>query len=130
DAAVWSVLVVPPDPAGQGAGAVAGGGVDEGVCPFPLQDTDERFGFAVGAGRVGLGLDVADAVCGEQGAEAAAAIAGAVIGEHAADGDALLGIGADHGGEKGGAALGVFAWAQLDQAQREWSSTATWACCQ
>ncbi len=38
DAAVWSVVVVPPCPAGEGSGAVAAGGEDVGVGPFALED--------------------------------------------------------------------------------------------
>src|SRR5256885_17147428 len=66
------------------------------------------------AGRVGLGGDVADVVGGEQRLEAGAARARAVIGHHAADGDAVLGVGVDHGGEKGGAAFRGFVWAEVD----------------
>jgi hypothetical protein len=65
-----------------------------------LQDADEGFGFAVCPGGVGAGADVADAVLGEQAAEGARAVAGAVVGQDALDRGALLGIGGDHiGGE-------------------------------
>ena len=62
DAAVWSVVVVPAQPAGECVGAVAACGVDVGVGPFALEDADEGFGFPVGAWPVGAGADVADAV--------------------------------------------------------------------
>jgi hypothetical protein len=85
DAAVWSVVVVPAQPAGEGFGAVVAGGVDEAVGPFALQDADECFCFAVCPGRVGAGAQVADVVGGEDVTERVGAIAGAVVGQDALD---------------------------------------------
>jgi hypothetical protein len=110
DAAVWSVVVVPAQPAGEGFDAVVACWVDEAVGPFALQDADEGFGLAVGPGRVGPGADVADVVPGEQVTEGVASIASAIVGEDAANRGALFGVGGDQALGEAGAVLATLAW--------------------
>src|SRR3954451_23367719 len=55
-------------------------GVGGGVGPFALQSLDESFGFAVGAGPVGLGAAVLDAELGDGGAAHEGPGAGSVVG--------------------------------------------------
>ena len=62
---------------------------------------DEAFRLAVGAGSVRTGEAVLDAELEAGGAEVSRAIAGAVVGEQAADGDAVLGIEGDGGAQEG-----------------------------
>ena len=76
-------------------------GVMTNVSPFPQGGLNEAFGFAVGAVSVRTGEAVLDAELEAGGAEVAGAIAGAVIGEQAANGDAVLGIEGDGGAQKG-----------------------------
>src|ERR1041385_5802447 len=71
------------------------------VGPLAQGGLDEAFGLAVGAGSVGTGKAVLDAELKAGGAELAGAIAGAVVGEQAADGDAVLGVEGDGGGQEG-----------------------------
>jgi len=111
---VWSVVVVPAQPAWEGSGSVVAGGVDVGVGPFALQDADEGFGFAVCARCVGAGADVADVVLGEQSREVGGAVAAAVVGEDALDGGAALVIGSDQAAGDGDAVAGLLGGSQLD----------------
>src|ERR1051326_4978254 len=71
------------------------------VGPLAQGGLDEAFGLAVGAGSVGTGKAVLDAELKAGGAELAGAIAGAVVGEQAADGDAVLGVEGDGGVQEG-----------------------------
>jgi len=67
------------------------------VGPLAQGGLNEAFGLAVGARRVGTGESVLDAELEAGGAELAGAIAGAVVGKQAADGDAVLGVEGDSG---------------------------------
>jgi hypothetical protein len=60
---------------------------------------DEAFRLAVGARGVRTGEAVLDAELEAGGAEVPGAIAGAVVGEQAADGDAVLGVEGDGGAQ-------------------------------
>src|SRR5437660_1674745 len=60
------------------------------VGPFAQGGLDEAFRLAVGAGSVGTGEAVLDAELEASGAELSGTIAGAVVGEQAADGDLLI----------------------------------------
>src|SRR5271167_310447 len=77
------------------------------VSPLAQGGLDEAFGLAVGAGSVGAGEAVLDAELEAGGAKVAGAIAGAVVGEQAANGDAVLGVEGDGGAQEsdGGFAL-------------------------
>src|SRR2546429_4523499 len=71
------------------------------VGPLAQCSLDEAFGLAVGAGSVRAGEAVLDGELEASGAEVAGAIAGAVVGEQAADGDAVLGVEGDGGAQEG-----------------------------
>ncbi len=77
------------------------------VGPFAQGGLDEAFGLAVGAGSVGTGEAVLDAELEAGGAELSGAIAGAIVGEQAANEDAVLGVEGDGGVQEsdGGFAL-------------------------
>jgi len=77
------------------------------VGPLAQGGLDEAFGFAVGAGSVTTGEAVLDAELEAGGAEVAGAIAGAVVGEQAADGDAVLGVEGDGGAQEGDGGFGL-----------------------
>src|SRR5712692_4077155 len=71
------------------------------VGPLAHGGLNEAFGLAVGAGSVGTGEAVLDAELEAGGAEVAGTIAGAVVGEQAANGDAVLGVEGDGGVQEG-----------------------------
>ncbi len=71
------------------------------VGPLAQGGLNEAFGLAVGAWRVRTGETVLDAELEAGGVEVAGAIAGAVVGEQAADGDAVLGVEGDCGAQEG-----------------------------
>jgi Transposase len=71
------------------------------VSPLAQGGLDEAFRLAVGAGSVRAGEAVLDAELETSGAEVAGAIAGAVVGEQAANGDAMLGIEGNGGVQEG-----------------------------
>jgi len=77
------------------------------VGPLAQSGLNETFRLAVGAWSVRAGEAVLDAKLEAGGAEVAGAIAGAVVGEQAANGDAVLGIEGDGGAQEsdGGCAL-------------------------
>jgi hypothetical protein len=87
---------------------VAAGWVDEAVGPFALQDAYECFGFAVGAGRVGAGADVADAVGLQEVVKRVGAVSAAVVGQDALDGCAAVVVRGDYGVQKLGAVIAAF----------------------
>lgn len=62
------------------------------IGPFAERGLDKAFGFAVGAGRIGTSEAVANAELGAVVAEQVRAIATTVVGEQAANADAVLGI--------------------------------------
>src|SRR3954454_11903724 len=80
---MWSAGVVVVDPAGEGAGAFGAGGVDAAVVPAGDEGADEPLGFAIGAGSVGLGAQMADGQRGAREGVQARAVGRAVIGHHA-----------------------------------------------
>ena len=81
--------------------------IGTGVGPLAQGGLDKAFGLAVGARSVGAGEAVLDAELGTGGAEVARAIAGTVVGEQAANGDAVLGVEGDGGVQKGDGSFGL-----------------------
>jgi len=77
------------------------------VGPLAQGGLNEAFGLAVGARSVRTGEAVLDAELEAGGAEVAGAIAGAVVGEQAADGDAVLGVEGDGGAQEGDGGFGL-----------------------
>jgi hypothetical protein len=77
------------------------------VGPLAQGSLDEAFGLAVGARSVGTGESVLDAELEAGSAELSGAIAGAVVGEQAADGDAVLGVEGDGGVQEGDSGLAL-----------------------
>ena len=82
-----------------------------GIGPLAQAGLDEAFGFAVGAGREGARVAVAEAGLHTVGIEGAGPVAAAVVGQHAADLDAEMLVVGEGGGEKrrgtGGRLVGV-----------------------
>src|SRR6266851_4576651 len=77
------------------------------IGPLAQGGLNEALGLAVGAGSVGTGEAVLDAELEAGGAEVAGTIAGAVVGEQAADGDAVLGVEGDGGVQEGDGGLAL-----------------------
>jgi hypothetical protein len=71
------------------------------IGPLAQGGLDEAFRLAVGARSVGTGEAVLDTELEAGGAELVGAIAGTVVGEQAADGDAVLGVEGDGGAQEG-----------------------------
>src|ERR1700676_3540947 len=71
------------------------------VGPLAQGSLNEAFRLAVGARSVGTGEAVLNAELEAGGAELSGAIAGAVVGEQAANGDAVLGVKGDGGVQEG-----------------------------
>ena len=67
------------------------------IGPLAQSGLDEAFGLTVGAGSVRAGEAMADAECFASGAKAMGAIARSVVGEQAANGNAVLGIEGESG---------------------------------
>src|SRR5215213_2881949 len=88
EGAMASGEVVVGEPAWEGGGALGGGAVDRSVGPATRDGLDEALGLAVGAGPVGAGEQVSDLELVAGLGVSAGAIAGAVVAEHALDGDA------------------------------------------
>src|SRR5690606_7115222 len=76
-----------------------------GVGPFPQGGLDEPLGLAVCLGCIGPGSDVPEAEVGAGLPEGPGAIAGAVVGHDAGDGDAEAAVVGDGGLEEGNGAL-------------------------
>jgi hypothetical protein len=100
------------------------------VGPLAQGGLDEALGLAVGARSVRTSEAVLDAELEAGGAELSGAIAGAVVGEQAADGDAVLGIEGDGGAQKAIAVSASWLGSMREKARREWSSMATCRACQ
>ena len=77
------------------------------VGPLAQGGLDEALGLAVGARSVRTSEAVLDAELEAGGTKAAGAITGAVVGEQAADGDAVLGVEGDGGAQKGDGGWGL-----------------------
>jgi hypothetical protein len=77
------------------------------VGPLAQGGLDEAFGLAVGARSVRAGEAVLDAELEAGSAEVSGAIARTVVGEQAADGDAVLGIEGDGGAQEGDGGFGL-----------------------
>jgi len=92
--------VIVLDPRGEMLIALLGVSVVACVSPFAQRSLNETFGFAVGAWSVRASEVVTDAELNTSGAEVAAAIAGTVVGEQAADANAVLGIEGDGGAQE------------------------------
>ena len=71
------------------------------VGPLAQGGLNEAFGLAVGARSVGAGEAVLDAELEAGGAEVAGTIAGTVVGEQAANGDAVQGVEGECGVQEG-----------------------------
>ena|SRR5579884_209646 len=80
------------------------------VGPLAQGSLNEAFGLAIGAGSVGTGEAVLDAELEASGAEVAGAVAGAVVGEQAANGDAVLGIEGDGSTKEDDSSLALLVW--------------------
>ena len=74
---------------------------------FAQSGLDEAFRLAVSAGSVGTGEAVRDAELEAGGTEVSGAIAGAVVGEQAANGDAVLGVEGYGGVQEGDGGLAL-----------------------
>ena len=96
--------VVKVEPAGQRRGAVLGAGEGPGIGAFAHDSLNEALGLAVGARRVGLGAQVAQAGGDTGVAEGMAAVGAAVVGHDALDGDAVAGEPGERPAEEGGGA--------------------------
>src|SRR4051794_14580737 len=81
-------MVVEVEPSGKSSGALAFGSPRLRVGPLDEQRAVEAFNFAVRRWPVGPGERVLDVA--ERGVEEPAAVAGAVVGEHSFDRDAVL----------------------------------------
>ena len=92
--------VVVVEPGGKLLVALFGVGVMANISPLAKRGLDEAFGLTVGAGSVRAGEAVTDAECFASGAKAMGAIARSVVGEQAANGDAMLGIEGKGGTQK------------------------------
>ena len=77
-----STSVVPPGPAGEGAGAARARGIGEAVGPAAQQSLDEALRLAVGARRVGPRAQVAEPELLAALPPGARAVGGAVVGHH------------------------------------------------
>ena len=102
-----AVEVVMLKPGQQGLIAFFGVEVMANEGPFPQGGLNEAFGLAVGAGSVGTGEAVLDAELEASGAEVAGAVAGTVVGEQAANGDAVLSIESDSSVQEGDGGLAL-----------------------
>src|SRR5260370_650299 len=71
------------------------------VGPLAQCGLDEAFSLAIGARSVRTGKAVLDAELEAGGAKRTGAIAGAVVGEQAANGDSVLGVEGDGGTQEG-----------------------------
>ena len=89
--------VVVLEPRGKLLIAFFGVGVVADIGPLAQSGLDEAFGLAVGAGSVRAGEAMADAECFAGSAKAMGAVARSVIGEQAANGNAVLGIEGESG---------------------------------
>jgi hypothetical protein len=83
------------------SGALGGMVVGISISPLAQGGLDEAFGLAVSAGRVGASALVTKAMLLTEAAEDEGLIAGAIIGEHLADGDAEAAVIGQGGGEEG-----------------------------
>ena len=86
-----------------------------GVSPFAQGGLDETFGLAVGARRVGAGAEMANAEFAAGGSKQLRVIAGSVVGEHAANGDAETSVISNGGAQKGYGGGGAFVGMQLTE---------------
>jgi hypothetical protein len=89
DAGVGAVVIVAVQPGVDGPAALARAGIGSGVGPFAQGSLDEALGLAVGARRVGLGAQVAQAGISAGTTEIMLAVGRAVVGHDALDGDAM-----------------------------------------
>ena len=96
--------VVKVEPAGQRRGSILGAGEGPGIGAFAHDGLNEALGLAVGARRVGLGAQVAQAGGDTGVAEGMAAVGAAVVGHDALDGDAVAGEPGERPAEEGGGA--------------------------
>ncbi len=88
---VRTSLIVEVDEAAERAEPVAIRAIRSGIGPFVDEGLDEALGLAVGLGSIRSRPLVVDAVTGQDVAIGMAAIAGAVVGQHALDADPDLG---------------------------------------
>ena len=79
--------IVSVQPTGEVLAALAGVVVGACVGPFAQRGLDEAFGFAVGSRGIGSGADMAQFQSSAQFCEVFRAVAGAVVGHDAGEGD-------------------------------------------
>jgi len=101
-------VIVEVEPSVEGSIAVLVAAVDADVCPFLGEGAVEPFDFSVGAWCVGPGASVDEIEVGAQLGPGVAAVAGAVIGQDAFDGDVVHREPVVGTFEEPGAAFGVF----------------------
>ena len=87
------------------------------VGPFAQRGLDEAFGLAVGLWSVGAGEAVLEAEGGYRGAHGVGAVAGAIVGVNALDGDAMLGEEGEGGVEEGDGTGGGFIREELGEGE-------------
>ena len=85
---MWSVPVVSVQPPGKVLAALAGAVVGSCVGPLVQGGLDETFGFSVGSRGIGPSSDMPQFQSSAQFFEAFRAVAGAVVGHYAGEGDA------------------------------------------
>src|SRR5947209_15574804 len=85
-------MVVVPEPAVKGVGALGAVAVDRAVGPASEEGADEAFGFAVGLGAVGAGAEVPDPERPAGDRVERGAVSAAVVGEQLLDADAVTGV--------------------------------------
>src|SRR5215212_8391925 len=116
--AVWSVMVVVPDPSVKGGDAVGAGGVDgAAIGPAAKHRADKALGLAVGAWPVGPRAQVLEAERSAGQGVHGRAIASAVVAHHALDGDAVTGVKSDRAPEKPGRCGRLLVGEDLDVGQ-------------
>jgi len=95
-----ALIVVLAKPAGQTGSALPRGSIVKTVGPFAQCGLDETFGLAVGARGVGASEEMAELELMEAVAKVPAAIAAAIVGHDAADGDAESGVVVEGGAQE------------------------------
>src|SRR5581483_6447846 len=102
------VLVSPEIEFGCALGRVL---IEAGVSPLAESTLDKALGLAVGAWGIGLGPEMTAGA-----GEPARVVAGGIVGEHAADGDAEAAVVSDGGVEEGDGGFGALVDEHLSKA--------------
>jgi hypothetical protein len=88
-----------------------------GISPFAQGGLDEALGLAIGLWSVGAGEAVLEAEGGDGFAHGVGAVAGAIVGVDALDGDAVLFEESQCGVKEGDGALGGLVWEKLGEGE-------------